>query len=231
MAKGCEHGPETRECYFEPLTKCKMSDVDEYKGADLNNTKIKILSKPDEEYDRSVRTLYTSNSIWFRRVKDMYSWTGLGFNSQHSTIYMTAASLAYYLRVKPWLRKEIDDRLRRNIPVDLNPQRTIGVPIRRSDKCRRHTIKGSAPGEMDCPPLEEYLKKVKEFLEFDHRIENVIVTSEDKSACDEFLELLNKELPSLRVIRNIGDVQQGTGSGSKLEAYTEGSSNAEVVAS
>mmetsp|Transcript_5308 Transcript_5308/g.9887 ORF Transcript_5308/g.9887 Transcript_5308/m.9887 type:complete len:455 (+) Transcript_5308:193-1557(+) len=231
MAKGCEHGLETRECYFEPLTNCKLSDVDDYETADPKSSNIKILSKTDEEYDRNVRTLYTSDSIWFRKVKDMYSWTGLGFNSQHSTIHMTAACLAYYFRVKPWLRKEIDERLRRNIPLDLNPQRTIGVPIRRSDKCHGHALEGSASGELECPPLEEYLKKVKEFLEFDPRIENVIVTSEDKSACEEFLEILNKELPSLRVIQNIGDVQQGTGSGSKLEAYTEGSSNAQVVAS
>ena len=29
MAKGCENGPQTRECYFEPLTRCALSDVDE----------------------------------------------------------------------------------------------------------------------------------------------------------------------------------------------------------
>ena len=45
-------------------------------------------------------------------------------------------------------------------------------------------------------------------MAFDPRIENVIVTSEDKSACDEFLALMKKELPSLRVILNLGDVQQ-----------------------
>ena len=30
---------------------------------------------------------------------------------------------------------------------------------------------------------------------------------------------------------NVGDVQQGTGSGSKLESYVEGAGNADVVAS
>lgn len=42
---------------------------------------------------------------------------------------------------------------------------------------------------------------------------------------------MKKELPQLRVVLNIGDVQQGTGSGSKLESYVEGSANANVVAS
>jgi hypothetical protein len=76
-----------------------------------------------------------------------------------------------------------------------------------------------------------YLDGVRKFLEFDPHIENVIVTSEDKSACDEFLELLREEMPSLRVVLNVGDVQQGTGSGSKLESYVEGAHNADVVAS
>ena len=79
--------------------------------------------------------------------------------------------------------------------------------------------------------MENYLSGVKSFLEFDPLIENVIVISEDKAACQEFLLMLQKELPKLRVVQNVGDVQQGTGSGSKLEAYVEGSGNANVVAS
>ena len=81
------------------------------------------------------------------------------------------------------------------------------------------------------PPLSMYLDGVKDFLEFDPLIENVIVTSEDKSACDEFLVLVRQELPNLRVVINEGDVQQGTGSGSKLESYVQGAANANVIAS
>lgn len=109
----------------------------------------------------------------------------------------------------------------------------IGVPIRRSDKCKGHKLEGSAAGELDCPPLTKYLDGVQSFLEFDPLIENVIVTSEDKSACEEFLQMLqgNDKTKKLRVVQNVGDVQQGTGSGSKLESYVEGSANANVVAS
>ena len=56
------------------------------------------------------------------------------------------------------------------------------------------------------------------------------MTSEEKSACDEFVELLKRELPRLRVVVNVGDVQQGTGSASKLEAY-EKVNNEDVIAS
>mmetsp|Transcript_2525 Transcript_2525/g.4547 ORF Transcript_2525/g.4547 Transcript_2525/m.4547 type:complete len:449 (-) Transcript_2525:36-1382(-) len=236
MAKGCLHGPETRECYFEPLTKCKLSDVDNQtisSGGGNNQVVETLLKMNGDEYERSIRTVYLSpTDIWFRNIRRKYSWTGLpGGDNDHAPIDMIAAALAYYFRPKEWLRKEIDERIRASIPSDLDPARTVGVPIRRSDKCNGHKLEGSAAGELDCPPLENYLSGVKSFLEFDPLIENVIVTSEDKAACQEFLLMLQKELPKLRVVQNVGDVQQGTGSGSKLEAYVEGSGNANVVAS
>lgn len=229
QAKGCLNGPQTRECYFEPLTSnCKLSDVD-----DISSTENSVvLATEKDEYDRNKRTIYSSYSPWFRLTNKKYSWTGLrGGDNDHSTINMIAASLAYYFRPKPWLIKQIDERIRRSIPTDLNPEQTVGVPIRRSDKCYGHNVTGSAAGELECPPLESYLQGIKEYMSFDPLIRNVIVTSEDKSACDEFVEIMKRELPSLRVVLNVGDVQQGTGSGSKLESYVEGSANADVVAS
>ncbi|KAL7539857.1 hypothetical protein ACHAXR_009672 [Thalassiosira sp. AJA248-18] len=227
MAKGCLDGPETRECYFEPLTNCKLSHVDE-----INTGNSTTLAENKNEYHRAVRTVYSSQKLWFRLLKNKYSWTSLpGNDRDHSAIAMIAANMAYYFRPKPWLRKEIGERIHKSIPADLNPERTVGVPLRRSDKCFGHNITGSALGELDCPPLSFYLDGVKKFIQFDPLIENVIVTSEDKAACDEFVELMKKELPSLRVVLNVGDVQQGTGSGSKLESYVEGSANANVVSS
>ena len=87
---------------------------------------------------------------------------------------MVAAALAYYFRPQEWLKKELDRRIRASIPVDLDPAKTVGVPIRRSDKCKGHALEGSAAGELDCPPLEKYLNGIKTFLELDPLIENVI---------------------------------------------------------
>eukprot|EP00984_Skeletonema_dohrnii_P029097 scaffold19435_cov111-Skeletonema_dohrnii-CCMP3373.AAC.1 len=67
---------------------------------------------------------------------------------------MLAATLAYYLRPNPYIREQIDKQLRKSLPADIDPDRTIGVPIRRSDKCYGHTLEGSARGELDCPALE-----------------------------------------------------------------------------
>jgi hypothetical protein len=237
MAKGCEHGPETRDCYFEPLSStCTLDHINDISDKQHSY----VLSKTDEEYNRSVRSLYSSQRIWYRITENKYSWINLpGTNGSgrsnsekdHSAIAITAAAFAYYFRLRPWLIQEIDTRIRQSIPRDLNPDRTVGIPIRRSDKCHGHNITGSAKGELECPPLALYLEGLRSFVKFDPNIENVIVTSEDKLACDEFLELLAIEMPNLHVILNVGDVQQGTGSGSQLESYVEGAANANVVAS
>jgi hypothetical protein len=226
MAKGCLHGPETMECYFEPMTSCTLSHVDAIKSSNAT-----ILVDVHDEYDRSIRTVYSARKVWYRVTNNKYSWTKLPNEKEHSQLTLTAALIAYYFRPKLWLRNEIDKRIRQSIPLDLNPERTVGVPIRRSDKCHGHNITGSAAGELECPPLEGYLHGLQKFMQFDPLIENVIVTSEDKSACDEFLQLLKDNHPNLRVIVNVGDVQQGTGSGSKLESYVEGAANSDVIAS
>ena len=218
MAKGCKHGPETRECYFVPFTNCNLNDVD---PINAEETKAAVLSDAKEEYDRSVRTVYTSDTKKYPRMtEDTYSWSGL-HGSDYPKVSLVAAFLAYYLQPKPWLQKEIDRRLRRSLPADLDPDKTLGVPIRRSDKCHGHLLEGSAKGELDCPSLESYLVEVKRFTEFDPNINSVIITSEDSSATNEFILLIKKELPQLRIITNVDDVQQGTGSASKLESYKE----------
>jgi hypothetical protein len=231
MARGCENGPQTRECYFLPLSHtCNLTDVDPITDIDRSIA----LEDTKDEYDRNIRTVYSSRKIWYRVTNDRYRWTDLPGNSgerDHSVINVVAASFAYYLRPREWLVDRIDRRLRVSMPSDLNPDRTVGVPIRRSDKCHGHNITGSAKGELDCPPLSLYLDGVRRFVNLDPWIENVIVTSEDRSACDEFLSMLREDMPNLRVILNVGDVQQGTGSGSKLESYVTGAKNADVIAS
>ena len=229
MAKNCRHGPETRECFFLPLSSCGMGDVDAI-GSSMNAAE---LEDAKEDYDRSIRTIYTSpSSLYARNVKDQTSWSGLpGQMSDHSQTALTAAFLAYTLNPQPWLREEIDRRLRRSVPPDLDPRRTVGVPIRRSDKCMHHNVTGSAGGELDCPPLEQYLDAVRSFVKMDPLIRHVIVTSEDPTVCPEFIRLVSRELPQLTVVQNVGDVQQGTGSASKLESYKATANNEDVIAS
>eukprot|EP00956_Cyclotella_meneghiniana_P003380 scaffold4079_cov44-Cyclotella_meneghiniana.AAC.5 len=247
MARGCRHGNklETRDCYFVPLSNCNIHHADTIITNDEDNTNNKndgkttsssshnnvaILKDAKEEYDRSVRTVYTSDTAKYARmVKDIYSWTGLN-GKDYPKIELVAAFLAYYLQPQPWLRNEIDKRLQRSLPHDLDPDKTIGVPIRRSDKCHGHTVEGSAKGELDCPSLDSYLIEVKRFIDFDPYINSIIVTSEDASATMEFITMIQRELPNLRIITNRDDVQQGTGSAAKLESYKQ-VENEDVIAS
>merc|ERR1712232_393492 len=138
-----------------------------------------------DEYNRSIRTLFSSSkSLYTRHVEDQTSWSNLpGKSNDHSQTSLMAAFLAYNLQPKPWLRREIDLRLRKSVPMDLDPRRTVGVPIRRSDKCMNHNVTGSAGGELDCPPIQEYVDAVRNFVRFDPLISHVIVTSEDQTAC------------------------------------------------
>ena len=231
MAKGCNHGPETRECYFIPFTNCNLRDVDPINATDGS---VAVLADVKDEYNRSVRTLYSSDtSKYARMTKDPISWSGLqaGQKGEYSKASLIAAFLAYSFQPQDWLKQEIDFRLRKSLPVDIDPEKTIGVPIRRSDKCHGHSIEGSAKGELNCPDLADFLTEVKRFLEFDPTISNIIVTSEDSSATTEFIELVKSQLPQLRIITNVGDVQQGTGSASKLESYKNNTSNSDVIAS
>ena len=230
LCLGCTHSEEqTRECYFEPLSNCIFSDADPIK----NNKTSHVLNTNDEEYDRRVRTLYTTDTYFPRITKDTYSWTGFPAGSERSNIspeiVSVAASLAYYFRPQPWLQKEIHERLQKSIPWDLDPDKTIGVPLRRSDKCKGHNMAGLGDGHMDCPSLDKYYDAINEFLNFEPKIENIIVTSEDKAACDKFIGMLETIPRKIRLITHVGDVQQGTGSGSMLTKFKKDVTNESAV--
>lgn len=111
MSKGCKHGPETRECYFLPLTNCKLSDVDPIEEYDAKDGSVAVLAAAKDEYDRSVRTLYSSvKSKYPRIVDDKISWSSLpGGQRDHSHVNLIAAFLAYNLQPQPWLQKEVSD--------------------------------------------------------------------------------------------------------------------------
>ena len=40
---------------------------------------------------------------------------------------------------------------------DLDPERTVSMPMRRGDKCKGHHMLGSAPGEDICLPVTIFI--------------------------------------------------------------------------
>lgn len=62
----------------------------------------------------------------------------------HGTSDLEAGALLYLLRLNAKTKTEVEDWLHQTIPCDLDPSRTISLPIRASDKCigEYHTDSG-----------------------------------------------------------------------------------------
>jgi hypothetical protein len=70
--QGCKHGPETRECYFEPLTYCKLSQVDPIHSSNQSN--VHVL----DEYNREDQKRFSSEiQKMFMPGRDYLVVTGL----------------------------------------------------------------------------------------------------------------------------------------------------------
>lgn len=56
-----------------------------------------------------------------------------------------AAGLMYMMRLNPKTRKVIESHLQQSLPCDFDPERTISLPIRASDKCNDEKCKYLTP--------------------------------------------------------------------------------------
>jgi hypothetical protein len=121
------------------------------------------------------------------------------------------ATKLYMLRPNPAARERLNEMLRINIPQseDYDPTKTIGLPIRASDKCRY---------ESSCLSFEDYMElalvtKQQTLPNEPHPY--IFVTSESKEVYSELRDLMNDTEKSsrfpFRFILNDNDVQQGTG--------------------
>ena len=64
-----------------------------------------------------------------------------------------AYAYAYFTRLNEKLESKVIQNLERMKLNEHDVQKTISMPLRRSDKCRGHDIKGSAAGETYCPEV------------------------------------------------------------------------------
>jgi hypothetical protein len=116
----------------------------------------------------------------------------------------------YMLRPNPYYRERLKEMLDANIPQDgFNPQTTIGLPIRATDKCKK---------ESSCLSFEDYMELALETWKQALPNEpnpSVIVTSEDKTVYQKLRNLIDdpKQSPRypVRFIMNDEDSQPGSG--------------------
>jgi hypothetical protein len=142
--------------------------------------------------------------VWERTAKMFLHNQTLALDSFEKAINM------YMLRPNPHYREELREMLTSNIPQDdYDPQKTIGLPIRATDKCKK---------ESSCLSFERYMELAmytwKESLPNEDK-PHVIVTSESKEIYSRLRDVMADPEQSarypLRFVLNDGDVQPGSG--------------------
>ncbi|KAK3280410.1 hypothetical protein CYMTET_11749 [Cymbomonas tetramitiformis] len=248
-------GKKNWECYFLPLSRCSDSSAarrayaiadsefhkqkGQQKGSDLEVLEDPVLLSSREGY-----RLPNGFHTYTVRVDEAFGKSGKGdlafhamkeaFRSQESRPNeWTIAGSLYFLRMQPWLKEEVDQRLRMSLPDDHDARRTISMPVRGSDKCFGHDVSHSAGGEVDCEGMRfkdfmEVAEKLRTIEDTDNRtVDTIILTSESAKTYEGW----EQYTPRWRFVFNKGDVQQGTGSATGWEnhAHSLGRTNVTIL--
>jgi len=210
LATECE--TKSTECYFLPLSSCSVTWMKE-SGLDKQFTRVADLAN----LDKSAKILYAGTNVnsWWPN-HEVTRIHGIGF--EH-TCHFFQAALVYFWRLQPWLAEAISDNVRASLPSGFEPSRTVGMPVRASDKCKGHSIGGSAGGEMSCTSVEDLMKLPERIRrDIDPNVDTIIFTSEDPSYVEKVRQF-NEALPEgqrWKMVFNVRDVMQGTGSASQV---------------
>jgi hypothetical protein len=82
------------------------------------------------------------------------------------------------------LKAGVEAALRRSLErvCDFDPERTISIPIRGTDKCLGDMhVGGGMDGESECfKGLAEYMHVAEEIRKYDPRVDTIILTSDDE---------------------------------------------------
>jgi len=82
-----------------------------------------------------------------------------------------AGILLYIFRLNAPTHKRIDEILAEALPCDLDPSRTISMPIRASDKCTGDLhIGGGWRGESTCLNFTEYMELAETIRKYDPQV-------------------------------------------------------------
>ena len=88
---------------------------------------------------------------------------------------MYAGMLLYSLRLNPTARGRIEQILADSLPCDFDPQRTISLPIRGSDKCLLGDMHlGANSGETDCLDFPTYMEGAELIRSQDPKVWNLV---------------------------------------------------------
>jgi len=83
---------------------------------------------------------------------------------------MFIGMLLYAIRLNPATREKVETILADSLPCDFDPERTISLPIRGSDKCLGEMHLGKNPGETDCFDFPTYMEGAEMIRKKDPRV-------------------------------------------------------------
>lgn len=205
----CEHRSTT--CYFRPVSACQPP---------LKPKGLVSLRKSKEvgKTPQTVQVIEFEGAWWPMSATKPFTVTikrnGVDVplevvaRPRKITQWSTAA-LQYMWRPNDVLEGKINAVLNKlALSRSVVPRRTIGMPVRASDKCIGHNIMHSAAGEMKCIPLDAYMRAAEAVRSRDPAVDTIIFTSESR----EMVEASRRYSDRWKFVYNTIDVLQGTGS-------------------
>lgn len=73
-----------------------------------------------------------------------------------NTCVMFSHFMTFMLRPNAWMREQIEAKLAKSFPPGFDPMRTVGLPIRGSDKCIGHGICPHPHPPSSIPPVSTH---------------------------------------------------------------------------
>jgi len=201
-------------CYFRPISSCQVP----HKPKGLVSVR-----KADEiaKQDQSLQVIEFEGAWWPVEATQPFTITVKTESGEEKQISALAkpktvtewssAALQYMWRPQSDLVQLINENLAKlELSSKVEPEKTIAMPVRASDKCKGHSIKHSAAGEETCLELSRYMEVAESVRKLDPKVDTIIFTSESRDMVERSKEY-GKD-GRWKFVYNTADVMQGTGS-------------------
>lgn len=193
-------------CYFQRHSSCSMADVynlqpnvSRHVELDLQWTRMANLGNES--------VLVTAPAFSPLSPTKWIAFGNISFN-MHSCALPVEIYGIFFAPNQP-MQRAITTNFFASLPLNFNSSRTIGIPLRGSDKCIGHK---SGLGEMKCLSFEGYINISEQLAASYPEIDSILITSEDPKIIEQAKNFSRFSNNHWRFIFNDNDVMQGTGS-------------------
>lgn len=185
---------------FAPLSTCETPPVDVLRRARVGASSANIFTSKEQ--------VLRQRGVWI-------TLEGVHLMSQYFTGFAMpaetykAAAAMFFLRLTDHARHRVESALKASLPDDFDPERAISLPVHgANDKCG--WLVGEGGGWSGCHSFEKLMNLCNLIRQYDPKIRDIILTSDNRSILDAGRAWGNKS--GWRFIFNDAD-QVGRGSG------------------